>query len=358
MKTTVHFKKIKNLILENLSTTVNKVSIAVAWFTNEEIFEKLISLLEDKKSVTLVILDDFINNGPFGLDFQTFIDKGGNFYYGTIENPVHHKFCIIDNKMVLTGSYNWTYYAEYKNYENIVKIEDQEIAEVYLLEFENFVNALNKRSTSTKYEEYDTTLTDFFATKEYLSNDLVLRGINLNKLELIENAKKLNLTNKLFIEETTKMLNLHIDQTKLDNSINAIEKIPILPQANTINPISHSTINKKSLGISARIDNVDDRFSVLIKKGTKLPTTQESLFYTVGDNQTSISVNTHKGEDLQASKNPLLGKILINDLPPLPAGEATIKVTFVQNEKGDLRVTVISNKTGNSLEAHYYNTLE
>ena len=49
---------------------------------------------------------------------------------------LHQKFCIIDSRIVANGSYNWTYYAECHNRENIVFLEDQEIITAFKKEFE------------------------------------------------------------------------------------------------------------------------------------------------------------------------------------------------------------------------------
>ena len=49
---------------------------------------------------------------------------------------MHDKFCVIDNQIVISGSYNWTNNAEYKNSENINIIEDDnKLATKYSLEF-------------------------------------------------------------------------------------------------------------------------------------------------------------------------------------------------------------------------------
>jgi len=353
MTTSVYFNGIKDLILKNLSATENEVSIAVAWFTNEEIFAKIISLLEDEKKVNLIILDDFVNNGPYGLDFQNFIDMGGKFYYGKPENPIHHKFCIVDKKVVLTGSYNWTYYAEYKNYENIVQLTNPEIIDQYIHEYNSLIESLIIKTQAIKYLEYDPLKIDYFRSNEYLSQDLIYRGINLNRLEFIETARKINPTNPIFLNENTKIFNQQIKQPAPLATNPFIQNIPTQGNA-TPKPISQLITNTKSLGISARINNVDDKFFVLIKKGTMLPAKESSKFFTTVANQTSMTINTHKGEDEQASNNPLLGKILISDLPPLPIGEASVTVTFSLNEKGELKVIVLSDKTGNSFEAYYY----
>ncbi len=53
-------------------------------------------------------------------------------------NPaiMHHKVFIIDNRTLITGSYNPTKSANTKNDENILIIHDERIAKKYLEEFE------------------------------------------------------------------------------------------------------------------------------------------------------------------------------------------------------------------------------
>ena len=48
---------------------------------------------------------------------------------------MHDKFCVIDNQVVITGSYNWTTNAEFKNDENITVQKDPEQATIYTLEY-------------------------------------------------------------------------------------------------------------------------------------------------------------------------------------------------------------------------------
>ena len=48
----------------------------------------------------------------------------------------HNKILVIDNLQTLTGSYNWTHSAEFKNAENIIFIKSQEVAKKYSEYFE------------------------------------------------------------------------------------------------------------------------------------------------------------------------------------------------------------------------------
>ena len=44
---------------------------------------------------------------------------------------MHHKVGIFDGKVVTTGSFNWTKNAQYSNNENLVAIENRDLAEAY-----------------------------------------------------------------------------------------------------------------------------------------------------------------------------------------------------------------------------------
>ena len=49
---------------------------------------------------------------------------------------MHHKVLIIDEHIVITGSYNFTANAEQRNDENLLVIDDPALAHLYLAEFQ------------------------------------------------------------------------------------------------------------------------------------------------------------------------------------------------------------------------------
>jgi phosphatidylserine/phosphatidylglycerophosphate/cardiolipin synthase-like enzyme len=51
-------------------------------------------------------------------------------------SKMHDKFVILDQRSVLTGSYNWTLESENENQENLVIIEEVQPVEAYAKEFE------------------------------------------------------------------------------------------------------------------------------------------------------------------------------------------------------------------------------
>jgi phosphatidylserine/phosphatidylglycerophosphate/cardiolipin synthase-like enzyme len=51
-------------------------------------------------------------------------------------SKMHHKFVILDQQTVLTGSYNWTVESEDENYENLVILDEAQPVEAFTREFE------------------------------------------------------------------------------------------------------------------------------------------------------------------------------------------------------------------------------
>jgi len=60
-----------------------------------------------------------INFQPGGLPFAELEAAGGRVTV-VADRLMHHKFCVLDGRDVLTGSYNWTHRAAHHNEENLV----------------------------------------------------------------------------------------------------------------------------------------------------------------------------------------------------------------------------------------------
>ncbi|TCL63841.1 phospholipase D-like protein [Mariniflexile fucanivorans] len=113
--------------------------IAVAWFTNQNISNALIRLKD--VNIDIIVDDNKVNresiaiknlqNNTIQISFIKDLQK--NYY------SMHNKFCVIDNKTVLTGSYNWSKNAN-TNDENLAFISDKDIATSYNMEFSKIKN--------------------------------------------------------------------------------------------------------------------------------------------------------------------------------------------------------------------------
>jgi phosphatidylserine/phosphatidylglycerophosphate/cardiolipin synthase-like enzyme len=51
-------------------------------------------------------------------------------------SKMHHKFAIIDRKVLVTGSYNWTLESEEQNHENLLILRNSAQLKIYQREFE------------------------------------------------------------------------------------------------------------------------------------------------------------------------------------------------------------------------------
>jgi len=119
-----YFDDILSKIQSELSDANHSIKIAVSWFTNYALF-KIVNELADKGiDIEIVINNDLINNGGYCLNFNELISKESvRFYLVEYPHLLHHKFCIIDDRTVINGSYNWTRFSG-SNYENIMIIRN------------------------------------------------------------------------------------------------------------------------------------------------------------------------------------------------------------------------------------------
>ena len=93
--------------------------MAIAWLTDEDIIRTLTQKAESGLNVQIV-MSDAQENFRNTLKFKDFLRFGGKLHIAT-PKFLHHKFCVIDSKIIISGSYNWTYFAQ-SNEENILVI--------------------------------------------------------------------------------------------------------------------------------------------------------------------------------------------------------------------------------------------
>lgn len=207
-----YFENIEFQIIKIIESANQSIKIAVAWFTNENIFNSLLKKLDSKIKIEIIINDDDLNNNDTSLDFNRFIEKGGYFYFINSKYFLHHKFVIIDNYKIITGSYNFTEIAESINIENIIICENQNIVKRYLGEFSSLITYSNqqdkfekrniknvfsinyiqpdrseKLTLDNKYNEFVVVDLDFdYLTIENIENKEIFR-VNIWELEKVYN---------------------------------------------------------------------------------------------------------------------------------------------------------------------------
>ena len=132
MEISAYFSDIQANISEEIKKAKYNIFVAVAWITDKSLWIILEKKAEEGVVVQVILVPDEINKNN-NTDFIGFLKSGGQLYW----DDHHHKFCVIDVKTVITGSYNWTYMANNRGKrENIIVLKhNSEIAEQFSDEF-------------------------------------------------------------------------------------------------------------------------------------------------------------------------------------------------------------------------------
>jgi hypothetical protein len=123
-------EEIKPAIIEQLKLAKQSINIVIAWFNDKDIYDVLIDKANSGEiSINMILAEEEEGNDTNSqLDFKKLIDTGDNVYVFKIPRDrvlVHDKFCVIDGRNIIMGSYNWTYGAYHNNKENAILLEDE-----------------------------------------------------------------------------------------------------------------------------------------------------------------------------------------------------------------------------------------
>lgn len=113
-----HFSNIQQIISDHIAAAKTEILVAVAWFTNTELLQYLTERAAAGVEVKVLVSNDLINART---DFSALRKAGGLLLIYEGDRFLHEKFALFDQQKLLAGSYNWTRFAEYKNYENLLE---------------------------------------------------------------------------------------------------------------------------------------------------------------------------------------------------------------------------------------------
>ncbi|MCP4131357.1 MAG: hypothetical protein GY754_10290, partial [bacterium] len=117
-------------IQDELSKARKEINICVFTISDDRIANRIIECR--KKGVHVKLITDDDKRFDTGSDIDRLSDAGIEVRIDRTSHHMHHKFTIIDEKLVITGSYNWTRSAAAYNNENILVTEEKTIATAYM----------------------------------------------------------------------------------------------------------------------------------------------------------------------------------------------------------------------------------
>lgn len=121
-------------ILAELGSAFSTIDICVFTISDNRIADKLKYC--KMKGVKIRLLTDDEKTFDLGSDIEELARSGISVRIDRTRHHMHHKFCVVDNKRVITGSYNWTRSAEQYNHENVLITNDKKVVDAYCNEFE------------------------------------------------------------------------------------------------------------------------------------------------------------------------------------------------------------------------------
>ncbi len=264
---------IEQKIVINLRKAEKDVKIAVAWFTNPTIFNVLLELVEKDVSIELILCDDKINFANPKIDFQQLIDSGGNIRISKYPQLMHNKFCIIDSRVLINGSYNWTMRAEKYNLENVVLSTDKELIAAFEDYFREIVNA-----TDQVVSIPDSTFHSYYSQDE-VELELKLEDLDKESLPDVEQEKSVIHTDEInqAIDEADLLYRNAEHEKCIEFCKGMVKKYPVIADFHLLLAVSYWRTNKnKELIASAKAtlkidDELYDAYNLLGIGYAKIP---------------------------------------------------------------------------------------
>ena len=195
-------------VVSMFRTCKKSLDIAIFTFTRDSIAQAILDA--HQRGLKIRCIGDDGNSKVKGSDVRLLASVG--IPCKTDNNPrfhMHNKMAIIDNSVVITGSFNWTNQAINKNQDNILFIEDKNIANQYTEYFNKI------------WDSFDTVITKEDA-KKYLEEEKKAQEKKDEEKEKDnkkdENAKKETTKKETAKKETTKKETTKKEATKKETN--------------------------------------------------------------------------------------------------------------------------------------------
>lgn len=274
-------------IFEKIKSKINdaeySIKIAAAWFTDNDLFQELVLKLKNNLNFKIeIVLDD--NKENYWLPFMDLVNSGATVKLSKglgMNGRMHDKFCIIDDRFLINGSYNWSKNARNENYENVILTSHPQVLNEFKEKFQRLIDSsslyqsinldgnTNKEEASLILDKSDSFTKEFenvldemiFSTiVEFNRDSLVAMGFErsekcsgdsniitnelntvhsqlLNSISVAENKKEILLAkvNTHFVENKGRLLE-KLDQTKEELKLDEeIERKNLNIDINSIN---------------------------------------------------------------------------------------------------------------------------
>lgn len=264
----------KSKIIETIASAKRDIRIAMAYFTDRDIANQIV-IARDKGVDVSIILSKDLNNE----NVKSILSPKCKVYTHVANGRglMHHKFCIVDNSLLLHGSYNYTYNALNNNEESLNLTDSYNL----ISEYSNIFEALLKDLDASENMEPEQLLFQPKDDVNYLENftdtlknhisqifdnfnadALTKEGNNLSKDSEGSEAVFINYLDSTLSEVNT-ILNQNdhtkvLVKTRMTSSLDRAIETNSRDLESDLNLLSKHSLGQKNL-IQTQIDTIKER---------------------------------------------------------------------------------------------------
>ena len=126
---------VESHLLDILNNAQESIYFLAFSFTSDSLGDAIRAQAANGLTVAGVMEEQQVKSN-IGTEYDPFVHAGLDVNVDGNEGQMHHKTMIVDDEIVITGSYNFTRSAEERNDENLVIFHNKQIADFYMKEFQ------------------------------------------------------------------------------------------------------------------------------------------------------------------------------------------------------------------------------
>ena len=135
-------------VIEMLDLSIKTVDLGIYALNNKNITNAIVSAA--KRGVKIRAVYDRSQSTLSDPFLEQLKDAGVECYYNHVHKIEHNKFIIVDNQIVMNGSFNFTETAEHKNSENCTIHNSINVVKAFSDRFDYLFDLYKKKQTQVK----------------------------------------------------------------------------------------------------------------------------------------------------------------------------------------------------------------